>query len=281
MTVGKRAEIPFILGGHSFIKQLGNDSPTDRELRIRIVETCLNKGICWFDTTYQPERIALGNALSQLGRREEAVVIAWNFFTQFGPEESVGGADYYQPHHLELMLEQLKTDYIDRLVVHKLGDEKQNRQQESLAISWQEKGYVKHLGTWAPSENVRAVFGENNPYSFMIRPCNITTKNAAPAFAACKELGWENYACSPFVRGWELDKLVDKALSRDGGEILELRPKISDLMLRYSLFMPHVDRLIVAMRKVEWIEQNIRSYQKGTLTKEELDWLRGVSEIEG
>ena len=279
--MGQKAEIPFILGGHSYIKQLGNDFPTDRELQVKIVETCLNKGIRWFDTTYQPERIALGNALDQLGRREEAVVIVWNFFTQFGPEESVGGAHYYQPHHLELMLEQLKTDYIDRLVVHKLGDEKQNRRQEGLAISWQEKGYVRHLGTWAPSANALEIFGEDNPYSFMVRPYNITTNDAAPAFAACKELGWENYACSPFVRGWELDKLVDKSLSRDGGKKLELRSKISDLMLRYSLFMPHVDRLIVAMRKVEWIEQNIQSYQKGKITQEELDWLRGVSEIEG
>ena len=279
--MGKNSEIPLILGGHSFIKQLGNDSPPDREMQINIVETCLNNGICWFDTTYQPERIGLGNALGQLGRREDAVVIAWNFFTQFGPEGNVGGADYYQPHHLDLMLEQLKTSYIDCLVVHKLGDEKQNQGQEKLAISWQEKGYVKHLGTWAPPENALEVFGKDNPYSFMVRPYNITTKDAVPIFAACKNLGWENYACSPFIRGWELDKLVNKALSRYGGRRSELRSRISDLMLRYSLFMPHFDRLIVAMRKVEWIKQNIQSYQEGKITQEELDWLRGVSEIEG
>ena len=271
-------ESSLILGGHSFIKQLGTDPVADQDLQIKIVETCLDNGILWFDTTYQPERIALGKALDQLGRREEATIMAWNFFADFGPEDKTVGSVYYQPHHIDLMLEQLRTDYIDRLVVHDVRDEEEESKQRSLVVTWLQKGYAKQLGTWSPSENVKEVYGADNPYSFMVRPYNITKEDAAPAFAACKELGWENYACSPFVRGRELDKLVGKALSLYGGEEPEIRAKAADLMLRFSLFGPNVDRLIVGIRRTEWVKRNIHSQNKGELTPEELEWLNAVRE---
>jgi hypothetical protein len=40
-------ETPLILGGHSFIDQLGNDPPASRPEQISIVETCLDLGIRW------------------------------------------------------------------------------------------------------------------------------------------------------------------------------------------------------------------------------------------
>lgn len=128
--------LPLVLGGHSFIDQLGNEprpSPADQ---VRIVEACLDHGIRWFDTTYQPERIALGAALATLGRRREATLLAWNFFTSFGPGEPVGGADYYNPGHLDGILDDLQTDYLDGLVVHPLTDPARNAGQEELAIWW-------------------------------------------------------------------------------------------------------------------------------------------------
>src|SRR5207245_5590621 len=85
IEMDKAAEIPLILGGHSFISQLGNDPPASEQEQHRIVETCLDHGIRWFDTTYQPERVALGNVLHALGRRGEATILAWNFFTDFSP----------------------------------------------------------------------------------------------------------------------------------------------------------------------------------------------------
>jgi aryl-alcohol dehydrogenase-like predicted oxidoreductase len=41
----------------------------------RLVETCLDSGITVFDTTYQGERLALGQALHAVGRRHEATII--------------------------------------------------------------------------------------------------------------------------------------------------------------------------------------------------------------
>src|SRR5947208_2361680 len=83
-------DIPLVLGGHSFITQLGNDPPASEQEQCAIVETCLNCGIRWIDTTYQPERIALGNALDRLGRRGETSILAWSFFKDFTPAEPVG-----------------------------------------------------------------------------------------------------------------------------------------------------------------------------------------------
>ena len=101
------------------------------------------------------------------------------------------------------------------------------------------------------------------------RPFNITTDDAAPAFAACKRSGWETIATSPFFRGWELDRVIAAASAHGYGEANTLRPVLADLMLRFSLFQSNADRIIVAMRKVEWITRNLESVSRGPLTAQE------------
>ncbi len=108
---------PFILGGHSFIPELGNDPAADPEAQMEIVNTCLDRGICCFDTTYEPERVALGHILNELGRRAEAEIIAWNFSQDPNTGKYRVPATPYAPHHHNLMLGQFRTDFIDRLVV--------------------------------------------------------------------------------------------------------------------------------------------------------------------
>src|SRR5262249_17325236 len=108
MNVNRPAEMPLILGGHSFIAQLGNDAPASADQQQRIVESCLEHGIRWFDTTYQPERVALGKTLNTLGRRGEVSILAWNFFKEFLPGDPVGQAESYRPHHIEIILEGLR-----------------------------------------------------------------------------------------------------------------------------------------------------------------------------
>lgn len=269
-------DVPLILGGHSFISQLGNDPAVPPDGQVELVRTCLDNGIRWFDTTYQPERIALGQALGRLGRRAEAMIFAWNFFVDFQPGQDVGGPAYYQPHHIELMLEQLQTDCIDCLVVHAMDSPAENHRQEELAVLWQQKGYVRRLGVWHPGADAAKTFGAGSPYSFMVRPNNITTADAAPAFAACRQIGWQNFACSPFGRGWELDKLVAAAQRTQPGDELAARDWLAELMLRYSLFQPNVDRLIVAMRRTDWVARNVASVAKGPLSAEEMQWLTSL-----
>src|SRR5262249_21592866 len=164
--MSQTTEIPFILGGHSFIKQLGNDPPAPEQEQRLIVESCLEHGIRWFDTTYQPERIALGNALHALGRRDEARIFAWNFFKNFSPDDQVGEAERFRPEHIQIILEELRTNYIDCLVMASLDDPEKNQRQEQLLIDWQKKGYVRALGLWISDPLLIERYGPRNPFKF-------------------------------------------------------------------------------------------------------------------
>jgi aryl-alcohol dehydrogenase-like predicted oxidoreductase len=262
--------MPLILGGHSFISQLGNDPPVSDRDQHRLVESCLEHGMQWFDTTYQPERIALGKVLHALDRRKEANIIAWNFFTDFSPHDRPTSPEYYRSHHIEIILEQLRTDHVDCLVAIALNDQEENQRQKELLVEWMKKGYVRFLGLWIENVQITDRFrNDKTPFRFAIRPFNITTTGAAPVFAACKSAGWETIATSPFKRGWELDRIVAAASAHGGRPPEMLRPIAADLMLRYSLFQPNVDRVIIGMRKLEWIERNLVSVSKGPLTAEE------------
>ena len=158
------AEMPLILGGHSFISQLGNDWPASEEEQQRIVQTCLEHDIRWFDTTYRPERVALGKALDVLGRRHEATILAWNFFTDFSPGDPVGEAEYYRPEHIEIILEELRTSYVDCLVMVPLGNPAENQRQEELLMDWQKKGYVHSLGLWISGPLPSNAIDIENPF---------------------------------------------------------------------------------------------------------------------
>jgi hypothetical protein len=97
-----------------------------------------------------------------------------------------------------------------------------------------------------------------SPYAFAVAPCNVTcADDAAPRFAAYKALGWETLATSPFVRGWELDKRIEASGKS--------RAEVADELLRFSAFFPNVDRLIVAMRRPEWVAVNLASVACGAL----------------
>jgi aryl-alcohol dehydrogenase-like predicted oxidoreductase len=234
-----------------------------------IVEACLDGGIRWIDTTYQPERVALGKVLKTLGRRDEATVIAWNFFQEPGPDGSLGGADYYQPEHLKIMLGELATEWIDGLMVHELDDPARNEDQIALALKWQQQGHVRQLGYWGSSPGLEQRFAANNPFQFFVRPHNVRTADSLSAFQTARRLGWQTLACSPFIRGWELDELIGRAVRLLGWPDAEARERLSDYLLRYSLFSEGVDRLIVAMRRAAWVGANVASVRRGPLDPEE------------
>jgi aryl-alcohol dehydrogenase-like predicted oxidoreductase len=136
---GSVSDIPLVLGGHSFITQLGNDPPATEEEQCAIVETCLDHGIRWIDTTYQPERIALGGILHRLERHAETSLLAWSFFKDFTSMEPVGEPECYRPGHIDIILEQLRTDHVDCLVVIPAKDTDRDRQQIELAIEWRNR----------------------------------------------------------------------------------------------------------------------------------------------
>lgn len=264
---GKRKTNRLILGGHSFISQLGNEPPPSEEEQAALVAECLDHGITRFDTTYQPERKAVGRALEELGRREEAFLTVWNLFTDFNAGEDTGPVEPYRPHHLALLQEQLRTDFIDAVVIYPSEERSVQEEQEDLVRGWQESGAAGVIGTWNPGPDPSPAFKPGNPYSFMVQPYNVTTPQAGRCFAKAKKLGWETCACSPFVRGWHLDKMAEKgrAAGHNGSEA-EIRARLADLLLRYSLYRPDVDMLITAIRRREWVQANAASAARGPLT---------------
>ena len=265
-------ELPLMLGGHSFVQQLGNDPIPDPDATVEIVAACLDAGIRWFDTTFRPERIALGAALARLGRRDEATIACWSHFRIFGPED-----DYEYPvplelHHLDMMQEDLQSDRIDAVVVSPLATRdcpERQPEQEAVAARWKADGRVRLLGTYRPGADADRRFGPDNPYDFQVHPHSVE-EDVTAVFRACRKLGWMNFACTPFGRGWTLDRIVQQeGRTGDAG----FRAHVADLMLRYALFSPEVDRLIVAMRKPEWVAPNAESARRGPLSDEERAWL--------
>ena len=254
--------LPLVLGGHSFIHQLGTDPRPSEDVAIEIVATCLEQGITWFDTTYQPERIALGRALKHLNAHDHATILAWNFFQNVGDSNEIGPPSYYQPESIDILCLQLQTDVIDILVVHPIGDAAENQRQENLAVSWREQGRVRQLGIWHPGEDV-----SSGTYDFAIAPGNIAD-SGGDRFPNYQQRGWQTLATSPFVRGWLLERLAERS-----GHSKE---EVADLLLRYSAFLPGVDRLMVSIRQPAWIEKNITSWQRGPLSQEEAALLQDL-----
>jgi len=263
-----KQESKLVLGGHSYIGELGSDPEAPSGEQEAIVAECLDHGITTFDTTYQPERVALGRILERLGRRNEATIIAWNFFTPRERDFVKAGAEAYRPESLETMLAELRTDRLDMMVVHGVDDPAADAAQLELALGWKKRGLVGSLGTWWPSADT-----PSGPFGFMVRPWNVTQLAERPVFESGQRKGWRTYACSPFVRGWKLAELAAKAAAESRATVEEARGKLADHMLRFSACQPFVDRLIVAIRKREWVRRNLESLARGPLDPEEGAWL--------
>jgi aryl-alcohol dehydrogenase-like predicted oxidoreductase len=272
-------EIPLVLGGHSFISELGNDPPVPESRHSELVESCLDHGVRWFDSTYQPERLALGRALQAVGRRDEATILAWNFFRNSSSAGSIAPPRSYQPGHVDLILDELRTDRVDGLVLVPCGDPDEDLRQRELLVGWQRHGYVARLGLWVESAAALELFRADDAFGFMVRPFNVTTAIDGLIFESCRRAGRTTIATSPFVRGWELDRIVAAASARGRGDPDVLRPSVADLMLRFSLFHPGVDRVIVGMRKTEWVRRNADSVRRGPLSDAEQRHLREFRRI--
>jgi aryl-alcohol dehydrogenase-like predicted oxidoreductase len=257
------------LGGHSYMQQLGNDPKPAFEEQREIVSACLDNGIHLFDTTYYHERVALGGILERLGRRGEARIMAWNFFKQPGKEDDLVPYTPYEPHHLDMMLEELRTDYIDTLVVHADEDADEQRRELKLAQDWMESGKVGSVTLGMAKARHLEVLPEGHPVGGVLAPYNAFAREAADVFAVANSQGMERIALSPFVRGWKLD------------EIGEDPAEVSGILLRWVASQDLVDHVIVSMRKREWVRTNLDAVARGPLTEGEQvklrSWLARVS----
>ncbi len=256
------------LGGHSFIEQLGNDPAASFEEQCALVAECLDNGVTLIDTTYYQERVALGKVLKTLGRRDEARIMAWNFFRQPGQEDELVPYTPYEAHHLDVMLEELQTDFIDILVVHVHADAEQLASELELARGWRDAGRVGTVALGMVELRHLDILPPGHPVTHVLAPFNAFNRDAEALFRRAREMGLHAIALSPFIRGWKLDEI--------GGD----RRAVSDILLRWVTSQPLVDRVIVSMRRAEYVRQNLASVAKGPLTPEEearlQDWVARV-----
>jgi aryl-alcohol dehydrogenase-like predicted oxidoreductase len=245
------------LGGHSFIQELGNDPHASFEEQCAIVTACLDAGLSWIDTTYYQERVGLGRVLAHLGRRSEARITAWNFFCQPGQENALVGFTPYEAHHLQSQLTELQTDSIDLLVIHAHDNQERLQQEMELARQWREEGRVKQVGLgMAQREHIDSL-PQHHPFTHVLSPYNAFHLQAADTFHAAKRLGLKTVAMSPFVRGWNLDKI--------GGDT----QAAAQLLLRWVLAQEIVDTVFVSMRRAAWVRANLEAEQRGPLNEAE------------
>lgn len=256
------------LGGHSYIEQLGNDPRPSFEEQCGLVSACLDSGIRLFDTTYYQERVALGKVMQALGRRDEAQITAWNFFRQPGKEDELVPYTPYETHHIDTILTELQTDYVDILVIHVHEDLDRLRQEMDLASRWMDDGAVKRVALGMITLDSLRRLPAAHPFTHVFAPYNAFHRDARAAFEQAKGAGLTVVAMSPFIRGWKLD------------EIGEDKGSVAGILLRWVASQDLVDRVIVSMRKLEWVQTNLQSVACGPLTADEEarleEWVRRV-----
>jgi aryl-alcohol dehydrogenase-like predicted oxidoreductase len=245
------------LGGHSFIQELGNDPQASFAEQCAIVTACLDNGIRLLDTTYYQERVALGNIMRELGRRNEAEILAWNFFKQPGKENELVGYTPYEPHHIDVMLQELQTEHIDILVIHTHEDTLKLHEELDLAKRWMQEGKVKKVAFGMAHLEHLQKLPNNHPVTHVLAPYNAFHTASRELFLQAKEMGMAAIALSPFIRGWKLDEI--------GGD----KGAVAEILLRWVAAQQVIDRVIVSMRKEEWVHANLKTVERGPLTKEE------------
>lgn len=256
-----------ILGGHSFIAQLGNDPEASFDEQSAIVAACLDAGVRRIDTTYYQERVALGRVLERLSRREEAYIQAWNFFKEPGRENDLVGPTPYEPSHLQVMLDELKTNRIGLLVIHVHDDAERLGQELALASRWQAEGKVTHIGLGMAAVRHLEMLPLGHRVTHVLAPYNAFHPEATETFAYARTMPLRTVAMSPFIRGWKMDEIV----AGSGAD----KAQIADILLRWAAGQPFVDSVIVSMRRAEWVATNVQSLARGPLSPDEQARLNG------
>lgn len=256
-----------ILGGHSFIAPLGSDpAPTESE-QLSIVTSCLSHGIHAIDTTYAPERIAVGRVLSQLAPtlRARAKPIIWNFFG--GTDPALPGPSEWTAAGFDEAMSQLACGIAPMMVVHSLADCDANSRQIELAASLKQANQITAIGLWGfdiDSDDVTCA-------DFVVSPYNPeASRKSCLLFAKARQRGLAVVGTSPFGRGWLIDRLCSDSQTHARGES---RESCAELLLRYAAMSSEVDRMIVAMRRSTYVQTNLNSLDLGPLTQVDMDWL--------
>lgn len=274
-----------ILGGHTFLDELGNDPAANPREQAKILGACARGGIRVVDTTYAPERLGFFrtvNAIEDPGFRP----IVWNFFEHPEMGDTLPGPDPWTEERFEMALDEigLRTE-APFLVLHPLEDPVANRAQLEAVRRLRDEGRVIHPGFWinlsaGPEHREPAVrqwqqmLEVEDLWRFVVTPWNPTTSHGnGEILQVAKARGWATLGTSPFVRGWELEARAKRFARRRQLRLEDVLPRVADAMLRFAAFSDGLDHVVNAMRRSAHVEPNLQSIGRGPLSAEERQWL--------
>lgn len=274
-----------ILGGHTFLDELGNDPAATPRDQAEILAACVRGGIRVVDTTYAPERVGLYRALTAI---EDPGIrpIIWNFFDRPETGDGLPGPDPWTEERFETALDEIGSrEPIPFLVLHPVEDPVANRAQLEVVRRLRDDGRITHPGFWASLSNRpehqdialrqwRQMLEVEDLWRFVVTPWNVTTwRDNAEILQVARARGWATLGTSPFVRGWELEERAERFARLRQLRPEEAMPRVADAMLRFSAFSEGLDHVINAMRRSAYVEPNLQSIGRGPLDEEERQWI--------
>ncbi|MEZ5276651.1 MAG: hypothetical protein R3F07_09745 [Opitutaceae bacterium] len=276
-----------ILGGHTFLEELGNDPAASPDEQIAVVSACLEGGVRVVDTTYAVERRGLRTVLMAIDDPGIRPVI-WNFFDHPEMDGNLPGPDPWTDERFEQALVELGLTEAPFVVVHAVGDAVADRAQIEVVRRLREEGRITHLGFWAnldaDSKQGREALLQwdrflevENLWRFVVTPWNVMTyRENAEILKVAKAQGWTTLGTSPFVRGWELERRAVRVAGIRQIGLSAAVAQVADHMLRFSAFSPGVDHVVNAIRARRHVRPNLESIRQGPLAPNEREWILGL-----
>jgi aryl-alcohol dehydrogenase-like predicted oxidoreductase len=144
-------------------------------------------------------------------------------------------------------------------VTHRTDEDASLHRQIELAQSWQSAGLVREIGLGMARLEDLPRLPSGHPITHVLSPYNAFNTGAATLFREARARGLRTVAMSPFVRGWNLEKIGAGADKADAAALL----------LRWVTSQEIVDTVFVSMRRAEWVRANREAERQGALTDAE------------
>jgi len=238
------------LGGHTFLPQYGGMGRAERGELLDIVSTALEEGINLCDVTLDEERECFGSLLKELGARDRIFLTCWmsRKLTQSAADVKAEG---------ERALSLLEVDYVDLLYL----DWTCTPEQTEAMVALRDKGTTRFIGVLG-TDTVAA--HDISAFDVALVNHNYTLRDREPDI---RGIG-QSY---PHLGIISLEPLGRGRLVMD-----DTRAGVSmvSACLKYALSFEPADAILVAVRRLSQLQENIRIWKSGKkLTDEELSAL--------
>ena len=268
----------------------GNPTDFDYEHLNRMVDTYLEAGFNYFDTSFVyhngKSEEAVRKAVVERHPRE-SIRIATKFPTFFlkpGDEDKIEG--YFQQQ-----LDRLGVEYIDYYLLHNFqtrwydgyegnGGVIQSEHLIEHALKWKEEGKIRHLGFsfHSSAKLLDRILTEHPEFEFVQIAANYLDWNsqlvqAGPCYDVIRKHGKKVVVMEP-VKGGGLAKVpaaVEKALTEAAPD-----RSVASWAIRFVGSLDGLICCLSGMSTLEQVQDNIRTYQNlEPMTEQEMTWLSG------